>query len=98
MVVGEKGKERELHPINHSVLKSHPSQSSERQARGCLCPDSRLHCWLLAFYKRDNLQSWVTGQRTKWGSNLQVITESPRNDFQNTEMSFVCSLLVVKQQ
>lgn len=48
MVVGEKGKERELHPINHSVLKSHPSQSSERQARRCLCPDSAftVGCWL----------------------------------------------------
>lgn len=53
-------------------------------------------CWL--FTKEITCKLGSAGQNTKRGSNLQVITESPRNNFQNTKISFVSYLLLPKYQ
>lgn len=52
-------------------------------------------CWL--FTKEITCKLGSGGQNKKnRGSNLQVITESPRNNFQNTKISFVSYLLLLK--
>lgn len=55
-------------------------------------------CRLLAFTKEITCKLGSAGQSTIRGSNLQVITESLTNNFQNTKISFVSYLLLLKQQ
>lgn len=53
-------------------------------------------CWL--FTKEITCKLGSADQSTKKGSNLQVITESLRNNFQKTKISFVIHILLLKQK